>query len=576
MGKVPKPAPKPRRKVPKKIQRTLIESTTSDKSPIQSRQIRHMRLTLETTQEFLSGIIDSINEPVFVKDRQHRWVLLNDACCKFIGHPRENLIGKSDYEFFPKAEADVFWQKDEEVFDTGLPNVNEESFTDHAGVRHAIITIKTLFKISSGKKFIVGIIRDVTDKKKSEATLKRAYEEMESRIRSRTWELERLNKKLETEMLERGRVEDALKTSEERYALATEGSNIGVWEWNLKTNEMYLSKTWKKMIGYLDDEIPNDIEEWRNRLHPEDYELSVAALNDYLEGRISSFELTYRLRHKDGSWRWILSRAIIFVDEKYEARRLAGTNIDITEQKNVEDHLHAITNDLERSNRDLEQFAAVASHDLREPLRKIINFSDRLKDSSGSKGFGDKEKDYVKRMQQAGRRMQSLIEDVLIFSKIAATESSGKETIDLNVLMAEILEDLDEKIRNCDAKVTVDKLPVIFANVTQMRQLFQNLLSNALKYCKETDPPQIHVSSHFGECAAEIRVTDNGIGFEAEYADKIFKPFQRLHGSGKYEGNGIGLAICQRIIERHGGRIAAEGIAGKGATFIITLPVGKN
>jgi PAS domain S-box-containing protein len=510
--------------------------------------MRDMRLTLETTQEFLSGIIDAINEPVFVKDRQHRWVLLNDACCKFIGHPRENLIGKSDYEFFPKAEADVFWEKDEEVFESGRSNVNEESFTDHGGAHHTIVTIKSLLKISAGQKFIVGIIRDVTEKKKTEVALKRTYEELESRVRSRTWELERLNQKLKTEMHERGRIEDALKTSEERYALATEGSNIGVWEWNLKTDEVYFSPTWKKMLGHTDEEIPNSVDEWRDRLHPEDYDRTVVALNDYLEGRVAVFDQTYRLRHKDGSWRRILTRGIVFVDEKYEARRLAGTNIDITDQKRIEDNLHALTEELERSNRDL----------------------------TSESGLGERQKDYLHRMQQAGRRMQSLIEDVLIFSKIATTEGSGKETVDLNTLVADILEDLEEKIRGCKAVVIVDRLPVLRANPTQMRQLFQNLLSNALKYCKENEPPHIQITSHFGEGAAEIRVTDNGIGFDSEHVQKIFKPFQRLHAAGRYEGNGIGLAICQRITERHGGRIAAEGVSGKGATFIVTLPIGQN
>ncbi|HTL70787.1 MAG TPA: ATP-binding protein [Candidatus Eisenbacteria bacterium] len=246
---------------------------------------------------------------------------------------------------------------------------------------------------------------------------------------------------------------------------------------------------------------------------------------------------------------------------------------DITEAKRAEESLREAANQLARSNRDLEQFAYVASHDLQEPLRKILSFSDRLKDP-GLKEIGDRERDYFERMQGAAMRMRTLIDDLLNFSRVTVRESHFEE-VDLGQVISEVLYDLEVRIKQTGAVVEVDPLPPIVANPSQMRQLFQNLISNAVKFAKKDEAPRIRVSWRRAVEGGffEIVVEDNGIGFEEKYLDRIFKPFQRLHARTEFEGTGIGLAICQKILQRHGGHITARSAPGRGSSFVIGLPL---
>lgn len=239
--------------------------------------------------------------------------------------------------------------------------------------------------------------------------------------------------------------------------------------------------------------------------------------------------------------------------------------------------------DLARSNAELEQFASVASHDLQEPLRKIQAFADRLTLKHADR-LDDQGRDYLSRMAQATARMQTLINDLLCLSRVT---TAGRDfgTTDLNDAMRDVLADLEVTIKEAGGTVVNDTLPEIQADPVQMRQLFQNLIGNSLKYCRPDLPPVVRIEAEMIEPDADrkpvavgpicqIRISDNGIGFEQEYAGRIFGMFQRLHGRGVYDGAGIGLAICLRIVERHGGRIRAEGQTGEGATITIELPGG--
>ncbi|MFT4941251.1 MAG: signal transduction histidine kinase [Paraglaciecola sp.] len=237
--------------------------------------------------------------------------------------------------------------------------------------------------------------------------------------------------------------------------------------------------------------------------------------------------------------------------------------------------------ELSRSNRELEDFAFVASHDLQEPLRKIQAFSNRLTTMYADK-FDDKGLDYIQRMTSAAHRMSTLINDLLEFSRIT-TRGKDFVRVDLNEVMKQVLADLEIVIKESDAQVHVPDLPKVSADPSQMYQLFLNILSNGLKFRKLEQAPCLTVSCDYLMIrdelqnldipSYEIKITDNGIGFEQNYADKIFSPFQRLHGRFEYKGTGIGLAVCRRIIERHGGTISAQSELGKGAIFIIILPV---
>jgi two-component system, LuxR family, sensor kinase FixL len=257
---------------------------------------------------------------------------------------------------------------------------------------------------------------------------------------------------------------------------------------------------------------------------------------------------------------------------------------DISARKKAEAEQTRYAAELERSNQELEQFAYVASHDLQEPLRKIRTFSDRLLLKQAEK-LDDDGRECLERMQSAATRMQSLIDGLLTLSRVT-TRGQNFEIVDLSQIAAEVVSDLEEQIGQLRALVEVGKLPAIQADPLQMRQLIQNLIGNALKYHREGVPPVVTISAHYlhgPDCRkagqspkdeqCRLVVEDNGVGFEDKYADRIFGIFQRLYPRDVYEGTGIGLAICRRIAERHGGTIVAHGVPDQGSTFEVLLPV---
>ena len=252
-------------------------------------------------------------------------------------------------------------------------------------------------------------------------------------------------------------------------------------------------------------------------------------------------------------------------------------NDEVAVRREAEDQAHQFADELQRSNRELEQFASVASHDLQEPLRKIQAFGDRLRTHCEAQ-LGEKGKDYLERMLSSSKRMRRLIDDLLAFSRIA-TKSQPFARVDLNRVAQEVLGDLESRIEQTGGRVDLQPLPVLQADPVQMRQLLQNLIGNALKFQKPNEPPVVQVSATQLRSApsgeeydpqasyCEIIVQDNGIGFEQTYTDRIFELFQRLHGRDEYEGTGMGLAICRKIAERHGGHIAATSSPGQGGAI---------
>jgi two-component system CheB/CheR fusion protein len=306
----------------------------------------------------------------------------------------------------------------------------------------------------------------------------------------------------------------------------------------------------------------------------------------------TDFELELKLRNRNGEYNWHLLRAQAMRNRDGSLKMWVGTTTDINEQKiateimerKVEERtleLRRMNNALEMSNHDLQQFASVASHDLKEPLRKIHIFSNMLKDKYAPMIDGGV--DYIDRIINSSARMTNLINDLLAFSRLSV--NSLFRQVDLNLVVNGIMQDLELAIEEKDAKVTVSRLPVIEAIPGQMRQLFQNIISNALKFTRPGVTPVINIENRLitigkneellvkpGEYC-EIKISDNGVGFDEQYADKIFTIFQRLHTKNEYDGTGIGLAICKKIVEKHNGHIMASSKLNHGTTFTITLPV---
>ena len=273
-----------------------------------------------------------------------------------------------------------------------------------------------------------------------------------------------------------------------------------------------------------------------------------------------------------------LVRAVRYAVERARRRRLerdnAALEAEVRARTLAQLELERLAARLEASNAELQRFAFVASHDLQEPLHKIVAFGDRLKDRFAP-ALGEQGGDYLERMRSAATRMQALIDDLLELSRVVRSERAFQD-VDLGRVVHEVLGDLEMRIEAAQAEVRVGSLPVVQGDRTQLRQVFQNLLSNALKFQAAGTPPRIEVDAELVEAQGpprwRLRVTDNGIGFDAEYAEKIFEPFQRLHGRGTYAGTGIGLAIVRRVAQRHGGKAWAEGRPGRGATFVVELP----
>jgi light-regulated signal transduction histidine kinase (bacteriophytochrome) len=226
---------------------------------------------------------------------------------------------------------------------------------------------------------------------------------------------------------------------------------------------------------------------------------------------------------------------------------------------------------LARSNADLEQFAYVASHDLQAPLRRIIEFGNMLNEDCGAM-LNDTGRQCVEQMQRASARMQQLIKGLLTYSRVGRS-GTAFAPVRLNAVLQLVAEDLAPRLRETGGTLDVGDLPEVMADPTQMYQLFQNLCGNALKFIAKGTVPRVQVSCrHIEGGRVEIAVKDNGIGFDEKFLEKIFKPFQRLHGEEVYPGSGIGLAVCQKLVQRHNGTITAHSRPGEGATFVVTLP----
>lgn len=485
----------------------------------------------------------------------------------------------------------------------------------------------------------------------------------------------------------RRRVEKALRTSEERYALATQAAKVGVWDWDLRTGDFYIDSNLKAILGYTENEIPNDLEAWSGLVHPDDRQAVMETAQAHMDGLTPEYTYEHRMLHKDGSVRWILVRGTAVRDEQGTAVRLVGTDTDVTARKRAELALQenqanlmavlentqdaiwsvdaerrlltfnaafaevyktaldvwpeigmesavrfpppvretwlawydrALTGErftveaeydfwgpkrcyeisfnpirqarevdgvtgfarditerkqveleLRRSHEDLQQFAYVVSHDLQEPLRMIISFLELLKRNYDDL-LDERGQEYIWYAVDGATRMQAMIEGLLAYSRID-TQGNPFTSTDCNVILEHVLRNLMRVIQAKDAVVTYDPLPTINVDATQVEQVFQNLISNALKFC-DVSPPRVHISAERNDHLWRFAVRDNGIGIDPAQMDRLFKVFERLHTQEEYEGTGIGLAVCKKIVERHGGQIWVESQPGEGSIFYFTLP----
>lgn len=375
------------------------------------------------------------------------------------------------------------------------------------------------------------------------------------------------------EIVQLKQVEELLPDSQELFRLAFNDAAIGMALVATDGRWLKVNRALCEIVGYSETDLLKTT--FQEITYPDDLEADLGSVRRMLAGEIRTYQMEKRYFHSSGHIVWILLSVSLVRDKQEQPLYFIAQIQDITPRKQAEARLRSLLTELKRSNRDLEDFASVVSHDLKSPLHKIQILSEYLEEDY-SEVLDEEGNDYLKRITQVRSRMQNLIEDLLSFS-LVTTQGQPFAQINLSKVVREVISDLQADSLT-DVVWEVGELPVISADSGQIYQLFQNILGNSLKYRQ----PEIRLVVKIYQTArsqnqaldngCEIAIEDNGIGFDEAYLEQIFEPCQRLHNSSEYEGTGLGLAICRRIIERHGGQISARSKPGEGAKFIITLP----
>ncbi|MNK33009.1 Phytochrome-like protein cph1 [compost metagenome] len=349
-----------------------------------------------------------------------------------------------------------------------------------------------------------------------------------------------------------------------------------IWTANSEGFVDYYNSRWYEYTGVKENEFGDP--SWISKLHADDVYLVSKTWYESVNAGLP-YQLEFRLKNANtGEYRWFLSKALPIKDKEGIITNWFGTCTDIHEQKSTTEKLEILvadrTKELQRSNEDLQQFAHVASHDLKEPVRKIKTFLSRLEDHMAGQ-FDESSSKYIERIHVAADRMFNMIDGVLAYSKMNA-DSQKATIVDLNEVIKNIETDLEIALQESKGKIYFEELPIIEGASVLLYQLFYNLINNSIKFAREETPPEISITAteqiEDGNKIAIITVEDNGIGFDLDQTGRIFETFTRLNSKDRYEGTGLGLSLCKKIAERHGGSITATGISNKGAIFIITLP----
>lgn len=382
-------------------------------------------------------------------------------------------------------------------------------------------------------------------------------------------------------------VDDQRRDLERVIDVTARAGSVGLWEWEPITNAVRFSRELKRQLGYEEHELPDEFEQWTQRLHPDEFSRVMGEVEGFLRHPQGELALEYRLRHRDGSYRWMMAQGSALVAADGRPVRVMGSLIDITPFKELEQSLRESerryreladalecrvsqrTRELSDAYRESRNFAHAVAHDLKAPLRAINGFGAMLQQSAWSK-LNDTERNYLERARQGSIRMSGLIDDLLDYSRLEHREQR-LQAIDCRAFVRALVDSMSERIQEAGAQVRIelDATPVL-ADREGLRIALTNLIENALKFSRQTVQPVVSIESSIEYGRYLLKVRDNGIGFDVAYRDKIFEIFNRLHASG-YEGTGIGLALVRKAVQRMEGEVWAESIPGEGATFSVSL-----
>lgn len=495
----------------------------------------HKEKTLELARQQLlherDTILESIGDAFFALDRNWTVLYWNKEAEKVLGKKREAVIGKNLWEEYADAIGLKFYTEYHRAMGTGA-NVQFDEYypaTDQ------------WFEVSAypSEQGLSVYFKDVSIRKIAEREVQQ---------------------------------------SNERFEKIAEATNDAVWDFDASKNELFWGKGFSTQFGYDLQTIKPSFDLLVSLIHPDDRQKTLDKINRALnDPKTTNWFEEYRFMMADGNYAFVIDRAVFIRDEFGRAKRVVGAMTDISYRKDYEDSLQQLNRqlakqkkDLELSNRELEQFAYIASHDLQEPLRMVTSFLTQL-ERRYSNVLDDKAHQYIHFAVDGAKRMRQIILDLLEFSRVGR-HTGVPEWIDLNELVKELTAIQRDNIEAKGANIQVDELPALYVHRLPITQVFQNLVGNALKYAKPDVAPQINIKAEKQENNWLFSVQDNGIGIDKEYYDKIFVIFQRLHTRDQYGGTGIGLSIVKKIIENFGGRIWVESEPDQGSTFFFTLP----
>ncbi len=497
---------------------------------------RHEEEIVRSKQEW-ERTFDSIPDMIALLDSKHRIMRVNRAMANRLGLKPEECVGLPCYKYVHGLSAPPDFCPHTHTLKDGCQHIFELNEARLGG--DMLVSTTPILNERGEITGSVHVARNISEIKKAEKALRNTLQE--------------------------------LRQSEQRLNRSQEIAHLGSWELDLVNNRLHWSDEVYRIFGMKPQEFGATYEAFLEAVHPDDR----AAVNEAYSGSLREerdrYEIDHRIvRRATGEVRIVHEKCEHIRDETGRIIRSAGMVHDITERKVLEEERERLLEELKRSNMELEQFAFIASHDLQEPLRMVSNYVQLI--GHRYKSRLDKDADeFIRYAVNGTAHMQTLLNDLLAYSRTGTSKEPFK-LIDLKAALDKALINLKVETDCSRAEIMHESFPIVYADEVQMVQVFQNLLSNAIKFCNN-ETPRITVAAEMKDEEWIIRVSDNGIGIDPKYSDRIFHIFKRIHSREKYDGTGIGLAICKKIVERHGGRIWVESEPGKGSTFYFTIPV---
>ncbi|WP_343870481.1 PAS domain S-box protein, partial [Caenispirillum bisanense] len=508
---------------------------------------KRLEADLNDSRRFLQSITDALGEGVFCLDADGRTTFLNPEAERLLGWTLDDLRGRSlhDAVHYQRADGSPLPARDcptlQAITTGGTYRSEDEHFTRRDGTLFPVSMVSVPLVEDGRRVGSVGVFRDITLRKS---------------------------------------IQRALEQSEHRLKVALDASDTGLWDWNPQTGDAYYSDQWFAMLGYAPGELPSHGSTWERLLHPDDAGPVAEVLRRHLAGEMPTYDVEFRLRHKDGHWVWILSAGkLVETDADGNAVRITGIHKDISDRKQIMEELQRAKEEAERANRFKSDFLANMSHEIRTPMNAVIGLSHLL----GQTDLSGRQRDYLTKIEASSRTLLGVINDILDFSKIEA----GKMTVervpfDFTRLLHDVAVVIQPRVRDKDLELIVDIDPAVPATLVsdplRLNQILLNLMGNAVKF---TARGEVVVAiggepDGRGGFRLEIAVQDTGIGMTPEQVKGLFRPFTQADGSTtrRFGGTGLGLAIASQLAGLLGGTIAVESTVDVGTTFTVTLPVG--